>query len=300
MRRFGAKESPGRRAWRREGASRREASVALWVARGLACGFGSRLARPIVDRGFSEQREEGVMRPVAVLACLRRLLYVVGVAFAALPVGSALADVTLGQVGGQSGFSALCSGVLADTNTNPNYVVPPGGGVITSFSIQTGASNNGALGNDGTQVQFLVLRPVGGGNYEGVGSSGLVFLSGTGTQTFPVQDIHAQGGDILGLFVLFSPASDLCVRAASSGGVVVSAPKTPPPGPGRTVALSVPAGVSLDLNESANLRPGESSPPPLTKDQCKNGGWRNASQFKNQGDCISFVASGAKNPPGES
>jgi hypothetical protein len=227
---------------------------------------------------------------------------VVGVAFAALPVGSALADITIGQVGGQSGFSALCSGVLADTNTNPNYVVPPGGGVITSFSIQTGASNDGALGNDGALVQFLVLRPVGGGNYEGVGSSGAEFLSGTGTQTFPVQDIHAQGGDILGLFVLFSPASDLCVRAASPspGGVVVSAPKTPPPAQGQTVSLSVPAGVGLDLNESANLRPGESSPPPLTKDSCKNGGWRDAGQFKNQGDCISFVATDGKNPPGGS
>jgi hypothetical protein len=230
------------------------------------------------------------MSPVPVLAFVRRLLLLVGVAFAALPVGSALADTTIGQVGGQSGFSALCGGVLGDTS----YVVPPGGGVITSFSIQTGAGNDGAL------VQFLVLRPAGGGTYESVGNSDTEFLAGTRTQSFPVQDIHAQGGDILGLWIGSPPASDLCVRAASAspGGVVVSVqPNGPPPGPGQLVSLSVPAGVGLDLNESANVRSGESSPPPLTKEQCKNGGWRNVPQFKNQGDCVSFVATGGKNPP---
>jgi hypothetical protein len=37
---------------------------------------------------------------------------------------------------------------------------------------------------------------------------------------------------------------------------------------------------------------------PTTKDQCKNGGWRTfGSTFKNQGDCVSFVASTGKNPP---
>jgi hypothetical protein len=37
-----------------------------------------------------------------------------------------------------------------------------------------------------------------------------------------------------------------------------------------------------------------------TKDQCKNGGWQTnfpAGTFKNQGDCVSFFATGGKNPP---
>jgi hypothetical protein len=29
---------------------------------------------------------------------------------------------------------------------------------------------------------------------------------------------------------------------------------------------------------------------PSTKEQCKNGGWRTFGVFKNQGDCVSFVA----------
>jgi hypothetical protein len=39
---------------------------------------------------------------------------------------------------------------------------------------------------------------------------------------------------------------------------------------------------------------------PTTKQECKNGGWRNYGVFKNQGDCVSFVATKGKNPPGES
>jgi hypothetical protein len=36
---------------------------------------------------------------------------------------------------------------------------------------------------------------------------------------------------------------------------------------------------------------------PTTKEECKNGGWRTFGVFKNQGDCVSFVATGGKNPP---
>jgi hypothetical protein len=36
---------------------------------------------------------------------------------------------------------------------------------------------------------------------------------------------------------------------------------------------------------------------PTTKKQCKKGGWRNFGFFKNQGDCVSFVATRGKNQP---
>ena len=36
---------------------------------------------------------------------------------------------------------------------------------------------------------------------------------------------------------------------------------------------------------------------PSSTAQCKNGGWRNFGVFKNQGDCVSYVATGDKNPP---
>jgi hypothetical protein len=43
----------------------------------------------------------------------------------------------------------------------------------------------------------------------------------------------------------------------------------------------------------------DAQPFPTSKDQCKNGGWRNFPGFKNQGDCVSFVATGGKNPPAD-
>jgi hypothetical protein len=40
------------------------------------------------------------------------------------------------------------------------------------------------------------------------------------------------------------------------------------------------------------------APVPTSKDQCKNGGWKTFGVFKNEGACVSFVATGGKNPPG--
>ena len=39
---------------------------------------------------------------------------------------------------------------------------------------------------------------------------------------------------------------------------------------------------------------------PTTKPKCKNGGWKTFGVFKNQGDCVSFVATKGKNPPANS
>ena len=36
---------------------------------------------------------------------------------------------------------------------------------------------------------------------------------------------------------------------------------------------------------------------PGSRDECRDGGWRRFGVFRNQGDCISFVATGGKNPP---
>jgi hypothetical protein len=44
----------------------------------------------------------------------------------------------------------------------------------------------------------------------------------------------------------------------------------------------------------------DAPPLPTSKDQCRNGGWRTYGVFKNQGDCVSFVASKGKNPPAKS
>jgi len=52
---------------------------------------------------------------------------------------------------------------------------------------------------------------------------------------------------------------------------------------------------------SAQVAPSDPPFAGYTKDQCKNGGWQSnfpAGTFKNQGDCVSFFATGGKNQPG--
>ncbi|HEX6488710.1 MAG TPA: hypothetical protein VF137_07550 [Candidatus Dormibacteraeota bacterium] len=120
------------------------------------------------------------------------LTALIAAGLAALPA-TALADTTIGMTGG-NGFCAHFGpsgqgGVWADTS----YVVPSGGGTITSFSFLSDSTNTGQ------QLDFLVLRPVSSGNYTVVGKSGLVTLGGTGLETFPAQ-IPVQSGDILGFW----------------------------------------------------------------------------------------------------
>jgi hypothetical protein len=69
------------------------------------------------------------------------------------------------------------------------------------------------------------------------------------------------------------------------GWEVPSAPITvcPPPG-----------GIEERPVVSGNFTVVDAQPPPVptSKDQCKNGGWRDYPQFKNQGQCIKFVNHG--------
>src|SRR5689334_25238582 len=77
---------------------------------------------------------------------VRRVLLLVGLVFAALPAGSALAE-TIGKTGSNQGCGPN-GAVIADTA----YVVPFGGGTITSFSFQSTSASTGE------KLDFLVLR----------------------------------------------------------------------------------------------------------------------------------------------
>jgi hypothetical protein len=62
------------------------------------------------------------------------------------------------------------------------------------------------------------------------------------------------------------------------------------------------AGLVHVDNVSVNGQVVGSPTSPLSKDACKNGGWQNllgdnGKPFKNQGDCVSYVATGHKNLP---
>ena len=223
------------------------------------------------------------MTAVVVLARLRRVLLLVGLVFAVLPASAALADTTVGAIGAGGGSCGGGPAVWADSS----YVVPPGGGTITRFTILVTESNSNG------QVDFLVLRPAGGDNYTVVGKTGTKTLASMpDIETFPAS-ILVQGGDILGFW---TPALTDC---AHSGNGPIIAGAQADPNVSDNVSLgpfSVP--LILDLNESALLITKVGGPPPPTsKGQCKHGGWKDFPQFKNAGDCVSFVASRGKNPP---
>ena len=58
-----------------------------------------------------------------------------------------------------------------------------------------------------------------------------------------------------------------------------------------------PTTLPTDPLGMGDLHVVDAQPFPTSKDQCKNGAWKNFGAFKNQGDCVSFVATGGKNPP---
>jgi len=51
------------------------------------------------------------------------------------------------------------------------------------------------------------------------------------------------------------------------------------------------------LTSEGDLEIVDAQPLPASKAQCKNGGWRNFPDFKNQGQCVSFVATGGEKRP---
>jgi hypothetical protein len=65
-----------------------------------------------------------------------------------------------------------------------------------------------------------------------------------------------------------------------------------PPGPAGDVEFG-----RSGVNELGDIVVIDGRPLPTTKEQCRNGGWNTFGVFKNQGDCVSFVATGGKNRP---
>jgi hypothetical protein len=68
---------------------------------------------------------------------------------------------------------------------------------------------------------------------------------------------------------------------------------TPVPGPLDCSTFS--GGDGVRVNERGDIVVHDPPAVPTTKDQCRNGGWRNFPAFKNQGQCIAFV-NGGPNP----
>jgi hypothetical protein len=83
------------------------------------------------------------------------------------------------------------------------------------------------------------------------------------------------------------------VYAANAGDATVSQYSVGATG---TLSPRSPAAVAAGTNP-LEIAVTPTARIPVSKDQCKNGGWRNFPDFKNQGDCVSYVATGGENQP---
>jgi hypothetical protein len=157
----------------------------------------------------------------------------------------------------------------------------------TSTNAAAGADITGLEGQTFTSASFTLASASqcqgGSPRFDVVTTTGLFFLgcnnvtptvnaNGTVTYTFTPATLAAAGnqvpfptGTIQSISILIDVQGTADVSDITVNGV-----------------LQVPAAAT-----------------PTSKDQCKNGGWKTFTNpaFKNQGDCVSFVATGGKNPP---
>jgi hypothetical protein len=166
-----------------------------------------------------------------------------GLAAAALPTGSALADTPIGQTGTPVPFHYW---VFDDEYINPSAVVPADG-IITSFQTQSTASGETTCHFQGV-YDFQVLRPEGNNQYLVVGD--------TGNQTDPCDgqllsypvNIPVQAGDLLGVYVTW-----LWAGVLSSGSEEGTHQNFGEPRVGQTITVNPPDYTGLGIDESATL-----------------------------------------------
>ncbi|HSJ28544.1 MAG TPA: Calx-beta domain-containing protein [Acidimicrobiia bacterium] len=119
----------------------------------------------------------------------------------------------------------------------------------------------------------------------GTATAGADYVALSGTATFAVGAATA--------VVLVTPIDDALVEGNETVILTLDA--------GATYSLGddIQATVTIIDNDEEDNRP---QPPPafvipFDKSDCKKGGWQEFGVFKNQGDCVSFAATGGKNPP---
>ena len=184
-------------------------------------------------------RLQACLVQLGVRARALRVLLVVGVAFAALPVGSALADTTVGETGDPSTSNYYLNSGFEDAQINASM---PAAGTVTSFHTQSSSCSYVGAG----AYNFQVLRPLGSNEY--------LVLGETGNQTDPCNSvlnsypvsIPVKTGDVLGVYVVSAWEG---VLTAGSGTIQFNPISEPVVG--ETVTL--PESEAFTADESASL-----------------------------------------------
>lgn len=230
-------------------------------------------------------------------------IYCAAATAAALTALGAPGTVSAGTSIGQAQDGATCSGgtgmdTVQTAAAGPSYAVPSGSWVITDWSTQAHSTVAGNLA-----LEVWRADPTTAGSFDLVGiSPAQTVPAGSGLNTFTLaQPIAVQPGDLLGLRVVdMAGCSLFTLNFTGDAYALAFNPSAPAPG----AATPFPSTVhGFQLNVAATLTAAAPPPPPTpsTIDDCLNGGWQSLADtqgnpFVNQGDCVSFVASGGRNP----
>ena len=153
----------------------------------------------------------------------------------------------------------------------------------TTTNASAGASITGLGGQAFTSASFTLANAgqcQGGSPRFNIGTTGGLFFLGCNNVT---PTINADGSATY----TFTPA------AIAAAGLPV------PTGSIQSVEILIDVEGTADVSNITFNGVLQVPAVPMSKDDCKNGGWRNfvAPAFKNQGDCVSFVATGGRNQP---
>jgi hypothetical protein len=199
-------------------------------------------------------------------------------------IGSAQGDTPCNLLNGPFDSFQLSS------SQGVSYAIPSGGTSITSWSVQ-------AYSGDTGPVALEVWNPTPPDVYTLVGmSSPQPLAAGMNTFDLTSTPITVQAGDLIGLRVegpltcrQSTPNFDdkIWFDFQDIGLITVLS----------FFELNVAATVDVTVT------PPPPPPTPTSADQCKHGGWQgltdtNGTLFKNQGDCVSFVATDGTNLAG--
>lgn len=212
-----------------------------------------------------------------------------------LPTTALAATASIGSTLSPDQIAFPCSGgvdAVQSVGGGASYAVPSGATSITSWSIQPGPHDAGSAA---LEVWMPTATPT---VYELLRISALEPLTPGTLNTFDLSatPIPVAAGDLLGLHV---EGNINCFDYFANGLIneIQYVVGLPTPGVGDFVTLGRQAG-AIALNVSATVEVTANAP--TSADQCKDGGWKTltdnaGTSFKNQGDCVSFVATGGTN-----
>ena len=199
-----------------------------------------------------------------------------GLAVAGAPPPTLSGEALNSAVG--TGSSVCPSPAFTVSGTIPKFNVSGDGTSTTANPYPGSYSETGNWTSTSFNATFTIIS----GTTTITGSK-----SGGGGDCSPtITDVNTASAAQTGPYTatIHTPSGDFLDRGVSVGSVSV----TPP--------LSGSLASQTETFTSTLAQPVPLAPTSFA--QCMNGGWRDFPQFKNQGGCVSFVATGGKNPGG--